>query len=895
MADVNATFEIGKKAATAFSQALQALPDIADRGNAFDELAGSFERLQGGAGPAKAALESIRGATQGLLSDVQIFKSANLAEQLDLSRESFMQLAGAADTLGDAIGVGTNEALEAMVRALGTGQERQLKMLGITVDSAKAQEDFAKSIGTTAKQLNEAGKLAAFQAAALEKIAEKTKTLSGESVSLADGFTRVSNAAANAIDRFASMINQMPALASGMDEVAKSINLLAESFEDMGKVEQRTLNAGDASMLASIKTAEQFQAKIKQLKDLQRLDLEKLRTTQDADEFERVSGVYESHSRSLKALGVAYGEFQEKQKEGVKRFIATGTAAEDAAKKLDEFNKKLAGDELGLRGNVIADGLKRAVDSLDAVQFNNLLEQFKETTRQGIIQGYGDAGNDPAVQALASSAAEKAATEYRDEFADKTIDVAKNLQDKLQDSIKASADFFSDAFYNVFTGASFDFGDMLKRFGAGILGGIAGQLVPGIGQFGDLQGLGQALGGSLISGGTGGILSSLLPGVGGAAGGAAAGAATSGAGATLTASLTAAAPAIGAAMAGAFIYQTQSKAIKDGVSGTDAAFIGLDTVFPGLGSGLSRVAGAFGIGGRGKGGREADARGAFIDSLGERGSFRGIRGNIDLDASGFNFSKGKNAFSDQAVGLTNPFAQVLGGGDKKLTADINNIFADAIDDGKNFNEILIQAQSLMNKLGIDAGAAKDQITQMWLDGEISLEEYNASLGNLNVLQQNNLQGTGAVSDAIAIMTDETATARARIHAMGLAFVEMKELGIDSTSEVQQYVTEKYGPEVAKVFRDVGSIGIDTFDEVAAATADQINFIANAFNSVSFGQQFADQAKFAADSVEKEMGRVKRSIEDAANTGATLFQTGGGGGAPANSSKIDPNPKNYASK
>ena len=53
-----------------------------------------------------------------------------------------------------------------------------------------------------------------------------------------------------------------------------------------------------------------------------------------------------------------------------------------------------------------------------------------------------------------------------------------DFQQKMADKIQASADFFSDAFYNVFTGAAFDFEDMLKRVGAGIAGGVLGNIFP---------------------------------------------------------------------------------------------------------------------------------------------------------------------------------------------------------------------------------------------------------------------------------------------------------------------------------------------------------------------------------------------------------------------------------
>lgn len=109
-------------------------------------------------------------ATKGLVDETDALKAANVA-MVQLGDGSsripeIMELARKSTALygGEAL-----DRFEQLTKAIASGQERQLKSLGIYIDSKKALQDYAKSLGVTADELSEAGKRQALLNAVLEK------------------------------------------------------------------------------------------------------------------------------------------------------------------------------------------------------------------------------------------------------------------------------------------------------------------------------------------------------------------------------------------------------------------------------------------------------------------------------------------------------------------------------------------------------------------------------------------------------------------------------------------------------------------------------------------------------------------------------------------------------
>jgi len=151
-------------------------------GGQLQTLSLSFERMKEAAGASGLTLESLREATKGTVSDVDLLTAANQALALGLPTEDLEELFAAAMKLGHAMGIDTKKAVESLTLGLGRQSKLILDNLGIVFQAEEAYEWYAASIGKTAKQLTDAEKKTAWQTYAIEKLREKAAEL-GDSIS----------------------------------------------------------------------------------------------------------------------------------------------------------------------------------------------------------------------------------------------------------------------------------------------------------------------------------------------------------------------------------------------------------------------------------------------------------------------------------------------------------------------------------------------------------------------------------------------------------------------------------------------------------------------------------------------------------------------------------------
>jgi vacuolar-type H+-ATPase subunit I/STV1 len=167
---------VGAAAATAFT--LDKLFDAIRQGSQVDDLTNSFERLASQAGTSAEALRrDLSQAVGGTISNMEIMRRSNELMIAGLNPSTFDEMAQAARSLADATGRELAPTLDQVSDALIRGNDRGLKALGVQVDLKQAQEDFARSIGTTADKLNEAGQIESARIAMLEALKQKTQEL----------------------------------------------------------------------------------------------------------------------------------------------------------------------------------------------------------------------------------------------------------------------------------------------------------------------------------------------------------------------------------------------------------------------------------------------------------------------------------------------------------------------------------------------------------------------------------------------------------------------------------------------------------------------------------------------------------------------------------------------
>ncbi len=157
----------------------QATVEAVNLGAQIDTLRASFTRLTTAAGSTRLNLERLRAATQGTVSDIDLLTQANRALSMELPVDSLNEFYHAAMLVGHAMGITTAQAADRLTIALGRQSKLVLDDLGIVLDTDRAFNDFARTLGVTASQLTEAQRKMAWQNAAIAALMDRASILEG--------------------------------------------------------------------------------------------------------------------------------------------------------------------------------------------------------------------------------------------------------------------------------------------------------------------------------------------------------------------------------------------------------------------------------------------------------------------------------------------------------------------------------------------------------------------------------------------------------------------------------------------------------------------------------------------------------------------------------------------
>ena len=175
---------------------INATQNFVNNALAVEQLTPAFDNLRKSMGFSVNTLDSLNRAVNGTVKQVDLMRTANQAMTLGVvdSEEGFADLFDTAQRLGKSLGVDTLSAIDSLVTGMGRQSIMMLDNLGIIVDTQKAYDDYAKSIGKASSELTDQEKKIAFNAAALESAQEKVKVLGDENLTAADSFARFSKA-----------------------------------------------------------------------------------------------------------------------------------------------------------------------------------------------------------------------------------------------------------------------------------------------------------------------------------------------------------------------------------------------------------------------------------------------------------------------------------------------------------------------------------------------------------------------------------------------------------------------------------------------------------------------------------------------------------------------------
>ncbi len=183
--------------------------------------------------------QSIQQASDYTISRMDAMRAANQAMLLGVvdSEEQFGELAQIAISLGRAMGQDATKSLEDLTTALGRQSNLILDNLGIIVDTERAYETYAKSIGKTASELSDEEKQQAFTNAALEAGRDAMAELGNSSLDTAGKIERIVARLADfqvAMGNLASASGALDAVNSSLDRLIEGAEAWTFSIEQAG-------------------------------------------------------------------------------------------------------------------------------------------------------------------------------------------------------------------------------------------------------------------------------------------------------------------------------------------------------------------------------------------------------------------------------------------------------------------------------------------------------------------------------------------------------------------------------------------------------------------------------------------------------------------------------------
>lgn len=892
---------------------------LADAGDKINDVTAAFENLSSAAGKTSSQfLSDLNTATDNAISNFDLMRSASKGLTLDLESSgiSITELAGNIKKFSDATGRDFVGTFETFSSALATGRVMSLQTLGLTIDITKANNEYAASLGKTADQLTETEKRTAKQQASFQALQEQVGKLTDSTRGAGDAAQSWEKALADAGNEIVAGIDKSENLAEAFDELAKTLKLVDwESFGELaGGAFSLILNALNFATIP----LRNFLIDLQNIRDIYKYISDRaaqlgFKDATSGQQLVNRLGTLEEQARKIDAskpnsrigsfLGVNAANKQTKEElekvraqltelytpatraaGAIDKVVNTDTPAGggSTAKEIKSARDQLDAFARALEKQDLSRGIEKALSSGTAVD-SALLTQLRKNVEDSVLSGFSDAlanGGAEATQAmeLAKEAGQRAVDEVLEKQLQANTRAAEQLEEENKRAFAASVSFFEDLFMNAITGVTFDLEDTLKRVAVGFASQVAASVTgisfqggaAGLGQslassigFGLTQqagsfGIGQALGLSGITGGS--IIPSTAPaGV--------LGPSTSGIGAGPLTLVAGSVILGGVGVSDILKGKTPNAASR--------LTLGIAT------GGLSEI-GIFGADAFGSG-KDPDQkrRDALRDrlreetGLGEDLSFLGATGQrLSLSEFNVDFSR---EFADQAVALTQGLGDIFGGGGK-LGDDLTGMFANAILEGENFNQILLNAQSLMTALGISADDAKQSLLQSFYDGKISLEEFGAGLQSINTLTQEGLPGVADVAGAVELIGQNFGNHQNQVQAFGLLLNEMAEGGIDSFEELSAILGDELAPEIQSVIDQLAGFGLDTFEKIKNATPDQVHAIITSLQPVksaildALGASSEEAATITEDSSEKIVKSYQRVEDQIKSVGRTARET-----------------------
>tara|TARA_Y100000593_G_scaffold80749_1_gene150822 strand:+ start:374 stop:2146 length:1773 start_codon:yes stop_codon:yes gene_type:complete len=205
-----------------------------------ESMSRAFNTLSGGVESGAVAMDKLKAATNGTMSQFDLFQQANNAMILGITKNSdeMAEMFDIAQRLGNALGVDTRRSVESLITGIGRQSRLMLDNIGIIVKADEAYEAYAAKLGTTVDKLSDVDKKQAFLNATMEAARSKVASLGEETLGSQASFDNLS---ASLSDATVAMGNNLGIILRLADAMAF---LIDKSVEYQDTLKNTSFNVG---------------------------------------------------------------------------------------------------------------------------------------------------------------------------------------------------------------------------------------------------------------------------------------------------------------------------------------------------------------------------------------------------------------------------------------------------------------------------------------------------------------------------------------------------------------------------------------------------------------------------------------------------------------------------
>ena len=830
---LNQATDFASKVFNGFASVMGFVGQQLERAGRIEGLTTAFDQFQQKVGrDAVSALNSLRDATGGVVSDLQLIElgTTSAALGIDQGTEAYFRLTNAVAKASKALGKDFSEGVAVVNQGIGRLSPQVLDNLAVTLKAGDVYERFAATLHKSSEELSTQEQRQAILGETLKQLEEKFGATSLEAQTAADAFRGLLATVDNAQNAFATAISQNEGLRDAIDAlsdaikdvnwgefargVADIITLVIRAAEQIGRlvavISELPQNIRDIADQSTLNSFSQFNAETQKL----------------AGQFIILANRTKVSEEGFEKLKKTYSELQAKfnQQTGGNPFLAPG-----AAQALNEFNESLHEYESQLKA--LPPVLERAGDAQgeltgktkEAEDAAKKAAEAWERLQDALKVGSGQGGIPEAANAISNLKTQ--------------LETGERTIQEYNGALLSLAEYYKSAGYS-----AEDFSNQLQ-----ITDDQIKEVNKSLDRLFNSQ-TGQDLFGGADVSGTGNFLSDSFS-------------------ETLG-------EEIGAAIENG-LADALSIALNGGNSGDYRNAVGklggdLGSYFGPIGEVLgsnlaTSVFDGFNHAFGGDRDPQANARDAFYGFLRDvfdaqnaqviiDGELTKLSSLFDFDRSFFDNGEGFNVFNSlgeqareafQGVGVA--LGQIFQDEFPDLPiGQVAGIFADALDGD------IFALKGAFDALGISIQDAEEAIVQAGKEGKVSFLEAQSALQGLGTIAEDGVPGQlGAVKVALdAIREAGVFGGAASVQAFKALGVELEELNVTTLPGAEKKLLELgySAQDVASIMEAFGAAGITSIDQVSDAS-DRLSFAFLA-NLQAQGDFFDEAQEKAQDLIDK---------------------------------------------